>query len=108
MERTGNQRISKQKKANSMKHTKAQRRKIYLKAAEIVMSKDYDAGRAGKGLCYLVNRPSQHSHIDNFPELEMFTPKHIIHQNGVSRWWELDDKESRIICMLLCAEICKP
>lgn len=77
-----------------------------MEVAEIVMREGYDAGKKNQGLCYLVNRVNTASIVD-FPELQMFIPKIIIHQNGVSRWWDIDDKESRIICMLLCSEMTK-
>lgn len=83
--------------------TKKQRREIYLKVAERVINRD------GAGLCHLVTAPIRErfdTALSLYPELALFKPNRI-EDTSNNRWWMNDDDGSRIICMLLCAEMCK-
>lgn len=80
-----------------MELTKKQRREIYLKAAERVFK--HRRNSDGRHLCYWLAYMGNTAWIDaaeDFPEFALFKPE----------WWEWNDFESRIICMLLCAEMC--
>lgn len=90
--------------------TKKQRAAIYLKVAEIVSRPDYYAGNYEQGLCYLVNKAKgiyNYAGICDFPELELFKPNKEEGEGRYYRWWTEDDSASRVICMLLCYQMCK-
>lgn len=86
----------------SMK-TKKDRRKVYLMAAERIYS-----GQNINCCCAISEMlfSSVFRHIEALelsPEFELFRPEY----GGRGDWWDSTDKGSRIIALLLCAEMCR-
>lgn len=87
--------------------TKRQRREIYLKAALLA----YKMRNNGFGyLCFILGQllkssRNYESSSDILPEFEMFKPEYSSHSDT---WFDdIENNGERIICMLLCAEMCK-
>ena len=86
------------KRSEKMTYTKAQRRRIYLKAAERIFE--------GKnGLCCIaisdiINCAFNSLNESNFPELFIFKPN-----GAILCWWHKDDANTRIIALCLAAVI---
>lgn len=91
-----------------MKYTKEQRREIYLKAADRLQ----DSWSCFA--CDALNNIIQVGDLVDFkdiiksdlPEFYLFKPKRY-YDSFVESWWKHGDKEPRINCLLLCAEMCR-
>lgn len=85
--------------------TPKERKRIYLEVAEIL---PYETG-----LCYALldtlfkdgNPHISDYAIEIFYEFSLFEPP-IGEQEDITYWWKQENTGARIICMLLCAEIC--
>jgi hypothetical protein len=82
--------------------TKKERRLIYEKAAN-----NLQESISGYGMCYhltmIFNRKRINGyHINNFPELKLFKPRVVD-----CYWLPTTDRDTRIIILLLCAEMTK-
>ena len=83
--------------------TKRERRIIYQKAANNLQKAVF-----GYGMCYhltmVFNRKCISGYdINNFPELKLFKPRRV----GSIYWLPRQDIDTRIIILLLCAEMTK-
>jgi hypothetical protein len=88
------------KDIRNMKYTKAQRRDIYLEAAEsIFYGRNWFCCPAVSSTAFRLFKDSFYTEKD---ELMMFRP-----YNYEFTWWDPDDKQSRLNALLLCAEMCR-
>lgn len=82
-----------------MKISKENRRKIYLKVAKEIAKLNNNF----TGICAKLDNYSGNTETTNtYPEFKLFSPSNII--NEYCYWF--DTKDERIICMLLCSEMC--
>jgi len=82
-----------------MKISKENRGKIYLKTAKIISESNSDLS----GICAILDTYSGNTEtINTYPEFKLFSPSEI-----TDEWcYWFDTKDERIICMLLCSEMC--
>jgi hypothetical protein len=101
------------------KYTKAKRREIYLRAAELIASRGYSLfNEANKYACGALTYATLDTHgedwdlvVVDFPEFMMFRPEEDFNTEYIGIWWadngEYNTQEARRIALLLCAEMCK-
>lgn len=90
-----------------MGYTKEKRKEIYLMAADRL------EGSVSEFACDALMNTMRLDYTQCFssvikkdlPEFYLFKPK-IYYDSYVESWWEHGDKEPRINCLLLCAEMC--
>lgn len=94
-----------------MKYTKKQRKKIYLKAASLLINEEQRF--CCNALSFVITGDTYMRDaelIQILPEFELHKPKNLF----INLWWFYDDRNdtfnslhnSRIFALLLCAEMC--
>jgi hypothetical protein len=88
-----------------MKYTKKERKEIYLKAAGLVAERKFAFG------CIVLDEVIKESTIVSYqkiilPEFFIFEPTKEEKSYIFFGWWAVNDRETRINALLLCAEMC--